>query len=128
MNLVRLLLPALCLLPSYFLFSQENGSSDIGYIRIRLNDLTTSAQAQIIDDYVRTKPGVLMSRTDRNQDIFFAHYTISSGLTESDFVGWIQSVGFSAHCVVSGIRNGEPVKPFPKDCGNIHPAYDSATR
>jgi len=117
MNVVRLLLLAVCLFPGYAVFSQEGGS-DIGYIRIRLNDLTTASQEQIIDDFVRSKPGILMSRTDHNTDVFFAHYLVSSGVTEGDFITWIQSVGFMTGCVVTGLRNGEPLKDFAKECGS----------
>jgi hypothetical protein len=116
MNLVRVLLLALLLCP-FLTFSQQSSSSDIGYIRIRLNNLTTSTQDQLVDDFIRSKPGVLMSRTDHNTDIFFAHYTISSGITEADFVAWIHSVGFETGCIVSGVRDGEPLKDLPKDCG-----------
>jgi hypothetical protein len=119
MNLVRILLLALLLFPAIAVFAQQSDPSDIGYIRIRLNDLTTSAQGQIVDDFIRSKPGVLMSRTDHNTDIFFAHYSISSGLTEADFVAWIHSVGFFTGCVVSGVRNNELPKDFPRDCGTV---------
>lgn len=119
MNLVRLLLLTVLLFPAITVFAQGSDPSDIGYIRIRLNDLTTSAQEQIVDDFIRSKPGVLMSRTDHNTDVFFAHYSISSGLTEADFIAWIQSVGFFTGCVVSGVRNGELPKDFPRDCGTV---------
>lgn len=112
-----LLLLSLSGILSLSAFSQGSGEpGDIGYVRVRLNDLTSVQQELTVDQFMRSKPGVLMSRTDRNTDVFFAHYSIASGLSEADFVNWIQSLGFHVSCVVSGTRNGEPLKDFPKDC------------
>jgi hypothetical protein len=118
MVLLRLTLLSVFFLFAFPSFSQDAGT-DIGYIRIRLNDLTTTDQEVLLDEFMRSKPGVLMSRTDRNTDVFFAHYSISSGLTETDFISWIQSVGFHTGCVVSGLRDGMPPKDFPKDCATL---------
>jgi hypothetical protein len=89
---------------------------EIGYVRVLLNDLTTWEQVTIIDDFVRAKNGVIITRTDHYSDTFFAQYNLNSGVSEQDFVSWITSLGFDAKCVVSGIRNGEPIKEFPREC------------
>ena len=93
---------------------------EIGYVRILLNDLTTWEQVTTLDDFVRSKNGVIITRTDHYSDTFFAQYNLNSGVTEQDFVSWITSQGFEAKCVVSGIRNGEPIKEFPRECYSIN--------
>lgn len=98
-------------------FAQGNEpQQEIGYVRILLNDLTTWEQVTTIDGFVRTKSGVVMTRTDQYSDTFLAQYDLNSGVTENDFVLWIASLGFEAKCVVSGLRNGEPLKEFPREC------------
>lgn len=114
MTKVRLLL--LYLVCSSAAFAQGNApQQEIGYVRILLNDLSTWEQVASIDEFIRAKTGVLMTRTDRNNDTFFAQYDLNAGLTEEDFAGWITSLGFDAKCTVSGL-NGEPLKNFPKEC------------
>lgn len=102
---------------SYFSYSQdESQPSDVGYIRIQLSDLTTAEQVAAVDELISSKNGVMMSRTDRNTDTYLGYYLISSGLTETDFVTWIRSLGYSTACVVTGVRDGTPLKDFPREC------------
>ncbi|MDH4471034.1 MAG: hypothetical protein QE487_00415 [Fluviicola sp.] len=116
---IRLLL--LLLVCSSSVIAQGNEpQQEIGYVRILLNDLTTWEQVTTIDNFVRTKNGVVITRTDQYSDTFFAQYNINSGVTEQDFVLWITSLGFEAKCVVSGIRNGEPIKEFPRECYSVN--------
>lgn len=115
MTKIRLLL--LLLVCSSAAFAQGNEpQQEIGYVRILLNDLTTWDQVTSVDEFIRSKNGVIMTRTDRNNDTFFAQYDLNAGITEQDFANWITSLGFEAKCTVSGLRNGEPMKDFPKEC------------
>ncbi|MES2557588.1 MAG: hypothetical protein V4604_15640 [Bacteroidota bacterium] len=115
MTKIRLLL--LFLVSSTAAFSQGNEpQQEIGYVRILLNDLTTWEQVTSVDDLIRPKNGVIMTRTDRNNDTFFAQYDLNAGVTEQDFANWITSLGFDAKCIVSGAMNGEPIKNFPREC------------
>lgn len=91
----------------------------VGYIRIQLSDLTTSEQAESIDELIRSKNGVMMSRSDRSTDTYLGYYLVSSGLTQNDFLQWIHSLGFGTGCVVTGIRDGSPLKDFPKECDYV---------
>ena len=86
------------------------------YVRIRLNDLTTWEQASSVDQLIRTKQGVLMTRTDQYSDTFLAFYKADGSVSVSDFEQWITSLGFDAMCAVSGME-GEPMKELPRDCG-----------
>lgn len=86
------------------------------YVRIRLNDLTTWEQASSIDQLIRTKPGVLLTRTDQYSDTFLAFYRADGSITVADFEQWITSLGFSALCSVTGLE-GEPLKEIPRECG-----------
>lgn len=111
-----LLLLGITLFPFLSYCQEETQSSDVGYIRIQLSDLTTPEQVAAVDELIRSKNGVMMSRTDRNTDTYLGYYLISSGLTEVDFVAWIQSLGHTTGCVVTGVRNGTPLKDFPREC------------
>ncbi|HLP56197.1 MAG TPA: hypothetical protein VK151_14265 [Fluviicola sp.] len=113
MTKIRLLL--LFLIGSGASFAQGGPQQEIGYVRILLNDLTTWEQVASIDDFIRSKQGVVMTRTDRNSDTFLAQYDLNAGITEQDFATWINSLGFDAKCTVSGLI-GEPMKNFPKEC------------
>jgi hypothetical protein len=115
--MAKITLLLLLLFGSSAAFAQGNEpQQEIGYVRILLNDLTTWEQVTTIDGFVRTKSGVVMTRTDQYSDTFLAHYDLNSGITENDFVLWITSLGFEAKCVVSGLRNGEPLKEFSREC------------
>lgn len=115
MTKIRLLL--LLLVCSSAAFAQGNEpQQEIGYVRILLNDLSTWEQVTTIDGFIRPKNNVIITRTDHYSDTFFAQYNLNSGVTEQDFVSWITSLGFEVRCVVSGIRNGEPMADFPREC------------
>lgn len=101
-------------------FSQNSTKkNEIGYIRIQLNDIETWDQAAQIDGLIRSKQGVILTRTDNYSDTFYAQYELES-ITEADFVTWIQSLGFTTKCIVTGISNGEPFKEFPRECSEQH--------
>lgn len=93
-----------------------SGNSGVGYVRIQLGDITTTDQEVEVDDFIRAKAGVLMSRTDHNTDTYYAHFDRASGIAETDFLSWLQALGIQTYCMVSGNRDGEPVKDFPKNC------------
>lgn len=113
MYLVRtaLLLTLLSFSSSYAFSQTENR-----YVKIVVSDLDTWDEATTIDEFMRAKEGVLVSRTDLNTDQFFAIFTTASGLTENDFKTWLESLGFAPTCMLSADRDGTPVKEFPKDC------------
>lgn len=98
-------------------FSQtEEGETATAYVRIKLNDLTTWDEVSSIDQFIRTKPGVHLTRTDHYSDTFLAFYTADGSITVADFEQWITSLGFQALCSVTGLE-GEPVKEIPRECG-----------
>lgn len=104
-----------CVLSFFAVAQNSEDQNDLVYIRIQLNDLTTQAQIQQLDQLIGSKPGVLVTRTDRVSDTFYARYLLSSGLTESQFASWIISQGFEVKCTVTGFV-GEPLKSFPENC------------
>lgn len=110
----------LLLLLNFFLVNAygqtEEQEIPTAYVRIRLNDLTTWDQVTVIDQFIRPKQGVLMTRTDHYSDTFLAFYRADGSITVSDFEQWITSLGFSALCSVTGME-GEPLKELPRECG-----------
>jgi hypothetical protein len=116
-NTKRSLLILFLLSFSALVAAQEN---DLSYIRIRLNDVETPEEQQIINEYIKTKPGVSISRTDRRTDEVFAVFDPLSGLTPENFVEWIQSLGFQVVCFVHGSLEETPIKELichPTDTG-----------
>jgi hypothetical protein len=116
-NTKRSLLILFLLSFSALVAAQEN---DLSYIRIRLNDIETPEEQQIINEYIKTKPGVSISRTDRRTDEVFAVFDPLSGLTPENFVEWIQSLGFQVVCFVHGSLEETPIKELichPTDTG-----------
>ena len=106
-NTKRSLLILFLLSFSTLVAAQENYLS---YIRIRLNDFETLEEQQIINEYIKTKPGVSVSRTDRRTDEVFAVFDPLSGLTPENVVEWIQSLGFQVVCFVHGSLEETPIK------------------
>lgn len=112
--LVLLLLLNLSFITAYG--QTEEQEIPTAYVRIRLNDLTTWDQVTIIDQFIRPKQGVILTRTDNYSDTFLAFYRADGSVTVSDFEQWITSLGFDVLCSVSGME-GEPLKELPRDCG-----------
>lgn len=81
-----------------------------------VKDILTLEDEITIDTWMRSQPGVVMSRSDHNTHIYFAHYSVASGLTEDSFKTWLSTLGFESSCSVSGLNNGEPIPSFPKSC------------
>ena len=127
MRLLLLLLSVNCC--AYLSFSQSAGeTTDVGYIRIQLNDLTSREQEVAVDELIRSKPGVLMSRTDHNTDTYFATYSVDSGITETDFRTWITTVGFETFCAIQGYVTEGVKMTFPKDCLEKEESIDQTTK
>jgi hypothetical protein len=114
-----LLLLSFCTLSARSIAQNTTDTDQIAYVRMQLNDLTSQEQVQQIDQLIRSKAGVLLTRTDDISDTFYARFLLSSGLNENQFQTWITSLGYQVNCSVIGLA-GEPLKSFPEDCSKRH--------
>lgn len=113
------MLLSFCALSTFATAQNTTDTDQIAYVRIQLNDITTQAQVQQIDQYIRSKAGVLITRTDDVSDTFYARFSTNDGLNGDQFQTWITDLGFEVKCTVLG-NVGEPLKNFPEDCAKHH--------
>ena len=67
-------------------------------ILFNINADLTFEQAQAIDANLSTKDGILASRTNPDNSIYFCYSLKSKDLTEADFKKWFAELGYEISC------------------------------
>jgi hypothetical protein len=96
-----------------FSFAQSTSRK---YVRIVVQDANTLEKATQIDAFIRLQSGVLTSRMDRQTGLYFAVFDANDDVTIADFISWIEGLGFTTKCFVTGDHgNGEPVQKLSRE-------------
>lgn len=94
----------LLLLVALVLVSFQNKSETISQkidrhvILFNIESALTIEDAQAIDLKMSAKDGILASRTNPDNSIYFCYSLKSKGLTESDFINWFNEMGYKISC------------------------------
>jgi len=93
----------------------QNNTSEHKYVKIIVNNVSTSADALIIDNYMRQQYGMVMSRMDYRTALYFCTYKTSSNLSAELIKTMLLNLGYSSQCSVTGYHgSGERLKPLNK--------------
>jgi uncharacterized protein YxeA len=101
----------LILLPVLFSHEAFGQDQQMYYVRIRLNDIQTLEQQQLITDFIRSKPGITMCRTDRRTDVLFALFEETVNL--ENFELWLDQLGVEVICWVHGTTENTSIEELP---------------
>ena len=72
------------------------------YVTIIVEGVNGIEDAKTIDDFLRSQPGVSLSRMDFRTKKYFGVYRTSSGITLDNYKSWITNLGFTVKCGRTG--------------------------
>jgi len=88
------------------------------YVKIIVEGVSDHVDEQTIDQFIRSKSGVEMSRMDYHRQLYFAIYDPSI-LNGADFMSWITGLGFVVKCHVQGPYDSANLLPLKAEDCNI---------
>lgn len=89
---------------SFILFSHTTSTRNLEQridrhiIMFKIDRVSTFEEAEKIDADMRTKAGILASRTNPENSIYFCFSLAKNNLTEADFTKWFKDMGYSISC------------------------------
>lgn len=87
-------------------FSFRNSSSDVSYfIQFKIDTISTSEEALQIDQKMRSKSGIKISRTDYITSTYFCVLKPGVIYTEDNFTTWFSKLGYEIRCFNQGVQS-----------------------
>ena len=68
------------------------------YVSIIFEKDMTRENCLTIDNFIRAKDGVIMSRASSNRNDYFGVYNSSSTITINDYLAWFEELDFEVKC------------------------------
>jgi hypothetical protein len=99
----RLLLPALAFLLVASFATQTNQF----FIQFRVTVIADSEAAIAIDNKMKSKSGIIESRTDYVTSTYFCILDAEAGYTREDFENWFGKMGYTITCYHQGLQSSD---------------------
>ncbi len=90
-------------------------SSENHFVQFIFTNFDTAEKRLEIDSFVRSKPGVILERSDFNSKKFFLIYDPNI-VTQNDIENWMNTLGMTYKCVRYGIHGIDKVLDLKTDC------------
>lgn len=91
------------------------------FIQFKIDKITTNEQAVVIDQKMRSKSGIKISRTDYLTSTYFCVLKPGIEYTKENFENWFDKLGYKITCFNKGIQ-GEDKSISPhilKNCNDV---------
>ena len=79
------------------------------FVQLHVENLKTLVESRSIDSTIRSKQGVLASRTDHRSKILFCVFDLNSSITEASFNNWLHNMGFGIDCYREGVHGVDKI-------------------
>ena len=96
------------LLPVVVLFlmtASLSTQSNQYFIQFRVSAIADSEAARAIDEKMKSKSGILESRTDYITSTYFCILSADADYTREDFENWFGKMGYTISCYHKGLHN-----------------------
>jgi len=87
-----------------YCFGNPNQSNQY-FIQFRIIAVTDVKAAEMIDNKMRTKSGVVESRTDHVTSTYFCLLSPGTDYNKENFISWFSKLGYTIACFSKGIQN-----------------------
>lgn len=77
------------------------------FVQFRITAVADIETAEMIDAKMKTKSGIVESRTDHVTSTYFCLLKVDSEYSKEDFENWFAKLGFSISCFTRGIQNAD---------------------
>jgi len=112
MNSIKVMI--LVIMSSTFIFAQDS-TSENKYVKLIVENVSTSSDAISIDSFMRQQPDIVMSRMDYRTSLYFCTYKTAYNLSVDIIKIMLFNLGYPSQCSVTGYHgNGERQKPLNK--------------
>ena len=74
-----------------------------------VSNITSWEEARKIDEFMRSQPGITMSRSDVPSKRYFCFFTPGSNISQATFEEWFTEMGFEVKCYVEGVYGTDPL-------------------
>ena len=102
-------------------FSFTNYNSEVSYfVQFKIDTISTNEQAMVIDQKMKTKSGIKISRTDYITSTYFCVLKPGIEYTKENFENWFEKLGYKISCYNTGIQGQDKsISPYIlKNCQN----------
>lgn len=101
-----------------FSFSVDSEQSTQYFIQFKINSISTNAEAMAIDQKMKQRSGIFVTRTDYLTSTYYCILNAGIDYTEADFENWFGKLGYEISCFHRGTYNVDQVlSPHSlKDC------------
>lgn len=88
------------------------------FVQFRITTPVDSEAALTIDSKIKSKSGIIESRTDHVTSTYFCLLSADADYTKEDFENWFAKLGYSISCYSRGMQNEDMmISPhILKDC------------
>jgi len=101
------------LLTSIFIFTLFSFKSDYNepsyFVQFKIFNVDSNADAGLIDNKMRQKSGIKMSRTDYITSTYYAVLNSGIDYTEEQFTNWFKKLGYTIGCFNKGIYQTDAI-------------------
>jgi len=81
--------------------------ADQFFVQFRITVIADSESALAIDTKMKSKSGVIESRTDYVTSTYFCLLSADVDYTKEDFENWFAKMGYSISCYSRGVQNSD---------------------
>lgn len=79
------------------------------FVQFKINTVSSNDQAMVIDQKMRLKSGIKLTRTDYMSSTFFCVLEPQIQYSEQDFKNWFEQLGYKISCYNTGIQGKEQI-------------------
>jgi len=103
-----------------FLSFNNNDTESSYFVQFKIFTVKSNSDAQLIDNKMRQKSGIKMSRTDYISSTYYAVLNPGIDYSEEQFTNWFDKLGYTIGCFRKGIfQQDNIVSPHElKDCND----------
>jgi len=116
---MKRLLPLLLLMFTVLSYSFKPAQHNTSYfVQFKINTISSNNQAMVIDQKMRLKSGILITRTDYLTSTFFCVLKPQIHYSKAEFENWFNQLGYDISCYNSGIHRTDKMisTHILKDC------------
>jgi hypothetical protein len=94
----------------FTLFSFKNNDTEPSYfVQFKIFTVQSNANAGLIDNKMRQKSGIKMSRTDYITSTYYAVLNPGIDYTEEQFSNWFNKLGYTIGCFNKGVYQRDAI-------------------
>lgn len=83
------------------------------FVQFKIDTISTNEQAMVIDQKMRSKTGIKISRTDYITSTYFCVLKPGTEYTKENFENWFEKLGYKIYCYNSGIQGQDKsISPY----------------